>query len=232
MNPFVALGSAVATVRSVAQLAGMGTAAIRGALYGARLGAGAAFSRGVVEKLGVEIGRKVATSAAIARNAPSLVVEHAGSALEIGTKGQVAARVSEAAFRKVASSSVRGALSQIGRATFRGAAAGAVIDAVWAGFGIIGRVRDGSVSRDNATRHVAKRAARGAVAGAAGVAAASGTSALLAATGLGLLGAPVIVPLVAMATASSLAMRAFDRRFPSRFDPPKPDVRLRTATSL
>ncbi len=210
----------------------MGTAAIRGALYGARLGAGAAFSRGVVEKLGVEIGRKVASGAALVKQAPSLVVEHAGAALEIGTQGQVAARVSEATFRTAMSSTVRGALSQIGRATLRGAAAGAAIDVVWAAASLVGRVRDGSVSRDAAARQVATRAVRGAVAGAAGVAAASGTSALLAATGLGLLGAPVIVPLVAMATASSLAMRAFDRRFPSAIGAAEPNVRLEAGASL
>jgi hypothetical protein len=204
-------------VRSVAQLAGMGTAALRGALYGARLGAGAAgaaFGRGVVEKLGVEVGKRAATTAAMVRNAPSLIVEHAGAALEIGTQGRVAARVSEATLHAIASSTVRGALSQVARATLRGAAAGAAIDAIGSAIGLIGHVRNGSMTKDAAARRVAKRAGRGAVAGAAGVAAASGTAALLAATGLGVLGAPIVVPLVAMAAASSFAMTAFDRRFP------------------
>jgi hypothetical protein len=205
------------TARSLAELAGVGTAALRGGLYGARLGAGAAgaaFGRGVVEKLGVEVGKRVARTAAMVRGAPSLVVEHGGASLEIGTQGRVAARVSEATLRTIASSTVRGALSQIARATLRGAAAGAAIDALWSGVGLIGQVRAGSITRDAAARRVAKRAGRGAVAGAAGVAAASGTSALLAATGLGMLGAPVVVPLVAMAAASSFVMAAFDRRFP------------------
>jgi hypothetical protein len=162
----------------------------------------------------------VATTTALVRGAPSLIVEHGGASLEIGTHGQVAARVSEATLRTIAASTVRGALSQIGRATLRGAAAGAAIDALWSGLGLIGEVRNGSITKDAAARRVAKRAGRGAVAGAAGVAAASGTSALLAATGLGIFGAPVVVPLVAMATASSLAMRAFDRRFPDAHSKP------------
>ncbi len=224
MNPLVALSSAATALRSVAQLTGVGPAALRGALYGARLGAGlagAAFGRGVVEKLGVEVVKRVATTAALVKSVPSLIVEHGGTSLEIGAQGQVAARVSEATLRTIAASTVRGALSQIGRATLRGAAAGAAIDAIWSGLGLIRQVRDGSMTKDAATRRVAKRAGRGAVAGAAGVAAASGTSALLAATGLGILGAPVVVPLVAMAAASSFAMRAFDRRFPDASSKPE-----------
>jgi hypothetical protein len=116
----------------------------------------------------------------------------------------------------LARTSTRGALVGIGRAAAGGAAAGAVIDGGIAGVQAFLAVRRGEIAPREAVRTVGLYAARGAVAGAVGVAAAGAVAAGMAATGLAVVGAPVAVPFAAMLAVGTLASRAFDRRFGTR----------------
>jgi hypothetical protein len=88
-----------------------------------------------------------------------------------------------------------------------------VVDGVFGVVEGVKAVRAGTLSRREAAVLVGKRTARGAVAGAGGVAVAGAASALVAATGLAIGGAPVVVPLVAMAAAGVAISKGFDRLF-------------------
>lgn len=208
-------------IHAVASLAARGVPAVRSAVHGARIGAGADFARATVERLGVTVAAPSARSAASSVGAAAtsalvkgdLGVARGGVALRMTPTGAVAASVTEELVASAARATTRGALAQIGRATAVGALGGAALDAAFAGLEILPRLRDGSLDRAAAAMHVGKRAARGAAAGAAGVAAAGAVSAVVAATGVTLAGAPVVVPLAAMVAAGALASRAFDRRF-------------------
>ncbi len=213
--------SVLSALQSAAALATRGVPAIRAAIHGARLGAGARFARSTVEKLGVH----VATAEALTPVAADLAkatgvtalrevgVASAGISLKVSRFGTVTATVSEELVQAAAKTTVRGALATIGRATALGALGGAAVDAAWAGFAMIPGLRAGTVDRRTAAMHIGKRAARGAVSGAASVAAAGAVSAVVAATGITLVGTPVVVPLAAMIAAGALVARAFDRRF-------------------
>ena len=207
---------------SLAVLATRGVPAVRAALYGARLGAGAAFSKASLSVLGIGV-RSTSAAAAPIEAAVGAVggvpvvrvmgIAGAGVALRLSPIRGVAATVSEELVSVVARSTVRGALAAVGRATLLGAAGGAVIDAAMAGVALAPGLRAGTVDRRDAAREIGKRAIRGAACGAAGVAAAAAVSAGIAATGFTIASAPVVVPIVTMVAASALVARAFDRRF-------------------
>ncbi len=211
MNVLSTARGAARLAKAAVDLAAFGVPSIRGALFGARVGAGARFGSKVLERLGISVGESVAQAASGAL--PSLAVVRDGITVELAQSGSVNARVSHAAVAAARTATIGRAMANVGRATMQGAGAGAILDAAAASVNVVSRVRAGHLATSEATRIVLKHAIRGAVAGAAGVAAASGTSAVLAATGLGVLGAPVVIPLVVMVSASRLAMRAFDHRF-------------------
>ena len=214
MSLFGALQSALA-------LATRGVPAVRAAVHGARLGAGARFARSTVEKLGVHVVAAEALSPLAASLAKAtdgatmreIGIATAGVSLRVTRLGSITATVSEELVHAAARSTARSALATIGRATALGALGGAALDAAWAGFALIPGLRAGTVDGRSAAMHVGKHAARGALAGAASVAAAGAVSAVVAATGITLVGTPVVVPLAAMVAAGALATRAFDRRF-------------------
>jgi hypothetical protein len=216
--------------RRTAGLALIGVPAIRAALHGARIGAGRAFGPVVVRKLGVDVlpgaARALGDAIANATGEAGLVITRGGHVLRTGarelilhTRGGVQLRVtpsgaraaaSESLVRDIARGSARAAWRGIGRATVYGAAAGAVLDGVAAGTNAYRAVQRGEMDGASALRHVGVHAARGAVVGATGVAAAGAVSVVVAASGLTLLGAPVVLPLATMVTAGALAGRAFD----------------------
>lgn len=220
-------------LKSIASLATRGVPAVRSGIFGARLGAGAGFGKSTVEQLGIKVaapaleaataiakGSSALEPTAIAKGAAALVarevaVARSGVSLTMNAGGGVAATVTEELVSSVARSTVRRALAQIGRATAFGALGGAAIDAVIAGVEMAPGVRDGSIERNVAARHIGKRAARGATAGAVGVVAAGAVSAAVAAAGITIAGAPVVIPIVAMVAAGAFASRIFDRRFGS-----------------
>lgn len=214
-------------LQTAAALATRGVPAIRAAISGARLGAGARFAASTLETLGIRVVSSP-TTAQVARQAPveaimsaaggapllSIVaVRRSGIALRLLPTGGVAATVSEEIVSAAARSTVRGALMTIGRATAIGAFGGAAIDAVLAGIAVAPGLRAKTVTGREAAMRIGKRALRGAVAGGAGVVAAGAVSAAVAATGLTLASAPVVVPLVAMVGVGAYASRVFDRRF-------------------
>jgi hypothetical protein len=210
-------------LQTAAALATRGIPAIRAAISGARLGAGARFAASTLETLGIRVVSSPTTAQApveaimsAAGGAPLLsivAVRRSGIALRLLPTGGVAATVSEEIVSAAARSTVRGALMTIGRATAIGAFGGAAIDAVLAGIAVAPGLRAKTVTGREAAMRIGKRALRGAVAGGAGVVAAGAVSAAVAATGLTLASAPVVVPLVAMVGVGAYASRVFDRRF-------------------
>jgi len=126
------------------------------------------------------------------------------------------ATVSGDAVQAMARTTARGAMAGIGRAAFGGAAAGALVDGGLAGVHAVGAFRRGEINPRQAVRKIGIYAARGAVAGAAGVAAAGVVSAGIAATGFTLVGAPVAIPIVTMVAVGAVASKYFDRRFGTR----------------
>lgn len=217
-------------LHNAAVLATRGVPAVRAAVYGARIGAGAAFStaasaRAKLATLGIGVSGAAPgvalppVEAALTAGAGGVIpvlkvtaVSKAGVSLRATPLG-IGATVSEELVATAARSTVRGALSAVGRATAVGAAGGAVVDAAMTAIALVPSLRAGRLSPKGAATEIGISAARGALSGAAGVAAAGVVSAGIAATGLTIAGAPVVVPLVTMVAASALVARAFDRRF-------------------
>lgn len=220
--------------RLISDLAAKGIPAVRAALHGARVGAGAAFSPAVVERLGIAVlpvtTRRLGEAIAAATGGTGLVLQRGGATvragarefvlhakdglmLRVASKGGVDVAVSRDAVRAIARTSTRGALLGAGRAVLGGAVAGAVLDGAIAGAWALRAVYLGESDARHAARFVAKRAVRGALAGSLGVAAAGIVSAGIAATGISLVGAPVVVPLATMIAAGAAATRVFDRVF-------------------
>jgi len=204
--------SVLTTAKSAIGMAARGLPAIRAALHGARLGAGAAFTPAVVERLGVQVVQDLPNAAQEGVRA-MMVLGKDGVALRMSAVGGVGAVVSQSAVRSVAMSTARAALAGVGRAVRQGAVAGAVVDGMFGVVEGVQAVRAGTLTRKGAAALVGKRAARGAVAGAGGVAAAGAASALVAAAGLALGGAPIVVPFVAMAATGIALSRGFDKLF-------------------
>ncbi|HTJ81149.1 MAG TPA: hypothetical protein VL400_05475 [Polyangiaceae bacterium] len=234
VSPF-ALGSAFTdSARAALGIAAKGLPAVRAALWGARLGAGRALDKATIERLGVEVVRDVSSAAkaeavgaaaAIATAEPlgvaglartgartAVIMGKDGVALKLTPLGTPSAVVSEGAVQTVARATTRTAFAGVARAARQGAVAGAVIDGAFGAVEAVRAVRAGKLERKEGVMLVGKRAARGAVVGGAGVAAAAVASAAVAATGIGI-GAPVLVPLVAMAAAGVAVTRGFDRVF-------------------
>lgn len=214
--------SILSAIQAAAALATRGVPAIRSAVSGARLGAGAKFARSTIETLGVRVAGPAAAAftpiGSLAKTATGVAlrevgVQGAGVTLRITPMGGVAATVSEEVVMAAARSTARGAFASIGRATALGALGGAALDAIIAGVEVAPGLHTGTIDRRAAALHVGKRAARGAAAGAAGVAAAGAVSAAVAVTGITFVGTPIVVPLAAMVAAGALVSRAFDRRF-------------------
>lgn len=195
-------------IQAALTLGTRGIPAIRSGVFGARLGAGAAFARSTVERLGIRVG--AGEAAALATTGAA--IERGGVALSVSKTGAVAVSVSEGVVSAAARASVRTALAQVGRATAMGALGGAAVDAVIAGVEVVPALRAGTMDRADAAKAVGKRALRGAAAGAAGVAAAGAASAVVAATGITLAGAPVVVPLVAMVAAGAWVGKVVEKR--------------------
>ena len=207
---------------------------MRAAIHGARLGAGAAFSPAVIERLGLRVLPQSARmmAASLGRNAgeAALVMRRGGSVMRAGMRelvmhgregltlrvspsGGAVASVSNDAVRAMARTTVRGAISGIGRAAFGGAAAGALVDGGLAGIEAVRAYQRGEINPRQGVRRVGLYAARGAVAGAAGVAAAGVVSAGIAATGFVIVGAPIAIPIATMVAAGAAASKLFDQRF-------------------
>ncbi len=206
-------GSIAETARNAASLALKGLPAIRAALWGARIGAGALFDRTIVAKLGLEVADELPAVARVGTRR-AMILGRRGVALRVTPGGSVGAVVTNGSVAAIARSTTRSAFAGFARAAGHGAIAGAVIDA---GFGVVEAaraLRSHTLTRREAVALVGKRAARGAVAGGAGVAAAGAASALIAATGLTIIGAPIVVPFVTMAAVGVAASRGFDRLFP------------------
>lgn len=200
------------TAQSALGVATKGLPALRAALHGARLGAGAALDSKVIERLGIRVVRDLPITPEAGARA-LMVVGKDGVAMNMAGRIGVAASATESTIRTIARSSTTTALSGVLRATRQGAVAGAVVDAA---FGVVEgakAIREGSMTPKGAAGLVAKRAARGATSGAAGVAAAGAASAVVAATGLAFAGAPIVVPIVTMVAAGALVSRGFDRVF-------------------
>ncbi len=215
-------------IQTAAALALRGAPAIRAAVHGARLGAGARFAASTVEALGIRVAKTPVVALApveimadaLAKPAAHVAgITRGGVQLRMSPTGGVTATVSHELVAAAARMSTRGALATIGRATAVGALGGAAIDAAIAGLALVPALRMGTLNKKDAAVHVAKRAARGAAAGAASVAAAGAVSAGVAAVGLTFAGAPVVVPLVAMVTVGSVVTRAIDKRFPTELRP-------------
>lgn len=219
------------TAHAASSVAVKGLPAIRAALYGARLGAGKALDASVLERLGVTVARAALPTAntvgvigTTARagiepvGAALGVALHAkdGVALRLGAGGSIRAVASEGAVVAARGLTARGALAGIGRAATHGAIAGAIVDGAFAAIEAGAAVRSGAMSLEQAAIHTGTCTARGAVAGAAGVAAAGAAAALIAATGVAVAGAPVVVPIVAMMATGTLVSRKFDRMLAKR----------------
>lgn len=215
-------------IQTAAALALHGVPAIRAAVHGARLGAGARFAASTVEALGIRVQRTPVVALApvelvadgLAKPALRVAgITRGGVQLQMSPTGALKATVNHNLVAAAARVSSRGALATIGRATAVGALGGAAIDAALAGVALVPALRTGALSGKDAAVHVAKHAARGAVAGAASVAAAGAVSAGVAAVGLTFAGAPVVVPLVAMVTVGTVVTRAIDKRFSTALRP-------------
>ncbi|MFO0546886.1 MAG: hypothetical protein U0271_00795 [Polyangiaceae bacterium] len=218
--PHLLTRSLLQAVENAAGLAAKGIPAIRAALYGARLGAGAKLDAAVIERLGVRVVRSLRAAPAVATDTVAQAATASARALAIETRDGLSlgvggarlgqATVTDSAIAAARGLTVRGALVGLGRAASHGAAVGALVD------GAIGAVEAGlAVSRGRLTRGEAlafagKRAARGAASGAAGVAAAGAASALVAAAGISVAGAPFVVPLVAMVAVGTVVSRKVD----------------------
>jgi hypothetical protein len=226
------LMSAAKLGRDAARVAMTGVPAVRAALHGARLGAGPNFAFEVVERLGISVlpepakriakglvqggkslGIALARRGAVLRAEPQRVVVHSadGVHLTVAPGGSVSASAAEDTVRSIAGSSARTALRGIGRAAAQGALAGAVLDGSLAAWTAWRALRKGTLTQRQAGMHVLLGASRGAVAGAVGVTAAGLVSAGVAFTGITVAGAPIVLPIVTMATAGTLAGRTFDR---------------------
>lgn len=215
------------TAHAASSVAAKGLPAVRAALYGARLGAGQTLDASVIERLGVIVARAALPLGGVGPKVgaalPLATIEPVGEALgvalrakdgiglHLGAGGRVRAVASEGAIEAARRLTTRGALAGIGRAASHGAIAGAVVDGAFAAIEAGAAFRRGEIDLEGAARHAGTGAARGALSGAAGVAAAGAASALLAATGLAVSGAPVVVPIVAMMAAGTLVSRRFDR---------------------
>ena len=223
--------------RAAAQVAAKGLPAMRAAMHGARLGAGKAFSPAVIEALGVSVvpmtAKALATSIGRGAGEAAIVLERGGSVVKAGMRelvvhgkegmtlrvsptGGAVATVSGEAVLAMARTGVRGAVRGIGRAALGGAAAGALVDAGFAGLDAARELQRGEIGRRAAAKKVGLHAARGAVSGVAGVAAAGIVSAGIAATGLTIVGAPVAIPIATMVAAGAMTSKWFDRRFGTR----------------
>lgn len=209
---FLPATSALATARAALGVATKGLPAIRAALNGARIGAGAAFGPAVVERLGVQVVAEAPVATAIGARSLMLVGKD-GVALQMSGVGRVAASATEGAVRSVSLLSKRAAFAGALRAVRQGAAIGLVVDGAFGAYEAVKGVREGKLDRREGALLVGKRAARGAIAGAGGVAVAGAASAVVAATGLAIGGAPVVVPFVAMAAAGMAISKGFDRIF-------------------
>ena len=203
--------SVMTTAKAALGVAARGLPAIRAALHGARIGAGAAFSPALVKRLGVEVVNDL-PSAAQEGAKQMMVLGKDGVALRMSAVGGVGAVVSESAVRSVGMSTTRAALMGVGRAVRQGAVAGAVVDGVFGVVEGVRAVRAGTLTKKGAAKLAGKRAARGAVAGAGGVAAAGAASAMVAAAGLSI-GAPVVIPFIAMAATGVAISKGFDKLF-------------------
>lgn len=220
-------------IRETVLVAVGGISAVRAALYGARLGAGETLSPAVIQRLGVHVipttARAVADAIARRTGETAVMLRHGEKVLRAGTNGlivqasdgialQVSSRaitatVTHDVVRTIARTSARSALAGVGRAAMQGGAAGAVLEGAFAGIEAFVAVRREEMTLAEAVRHVGKRTARGAVAGAAGVAMAGAISAGVAATGLSVMAAPVVLPVVTMVATSAMAAHLFDRIF-------------------
>ncbi len=211
-----------------------GVPAVRAALHGARLGAGASFGPAVIESLGLRVlpqsaravadslGRHAGEAAVVLKRGGAVVragvhefVLHGGEGvtLRVSPRGGAMASVSRETVRAMGRTTVRGAVAGIGRAAFGGAAAGAVVDGGMASYAAVRAFRRGEINQRQAMRSVGLHAARGAVSGAAGVAAAGIVAAGLAATGVTILAAPVAIPIATMIAVGAAVSQLFDRRF-------------------
>jgi len=215
-------GSVMETARSAANVALKGLPAIRAALWGARIGAGALFDRAVVGRLGIEVAEELPAVATVgARSA--MVLGRDGVAVRLTKGAGVAAVVTEGSVGAIATSTTRSAFFGLAKAARQGAVAGALIDGGFGVFEAVRGMRANQLTRRGAAMLVGKRAARGAVAGGAGVAAAGAASALIAVTGISLVGAPIVFPLVTMAAVGLAASHGFDRLFPDAKGPTPQD---------
>jgi hypothetical protein len=211
-QPIVVRGKLHETARTALGIATRGLPAIRAALHGARLGAGIAFGSSVIERLGVKVVRDLPETASLASRAMTVHGKD-GISLRLTALGGAAVTVSESTVQAVARGTARTALTGIGRAARQGALAGAAVDGL---LGVVEGVRglqSGKLTRGQAAWLAGKRAARGAVSGAGGVAAAGAASAVLAATGISIAGAPIVVPIVVMTAAGLAISRGFDKAF-------------------
>lgn len=185
---------------------------MRAALHGARLGAGAALDAKIVERLGIGVVHDLPATAREGARA-LMVVGRDGVALRLAGASGVEATASASAIRAIATSSTRAAFAGVARAARQGALAGALVDGMFGAVEGLRATRAGQMSVRSAATLTAKRAARGATAGAAGVVAAGAASAVIAATGIAIAGAPIVVPLVTMAAAGAAVSHGFDKLF-------------------
>ncbi len=207
-----ALTTLTQSARAAIGVATKGLPAVRAALWGARIGAGTALDVATVERLGVEVVRE-APSLAKTGVRTAMILGKDGVAVKLGPGGGVTAVVTESSVRSVARATTRTAFAGVARAARQGAVAGAIVDGAFGAVEAIRAVRDGQMSRREGVMLAGKRTARGAVVGGASVAAAGAASAVLAATGIAVAGAPIIVPLVTMAAAGVVVTKGFDRLF-------------------
>ncbi len=210
-----------------------GLPALRAAMHGARLGVGRAGLTDALQRMGIAVLPRAASSGPTAivagtavpamtlaaaghvvRAGADAVVLHArdGVSLGVGASGRTIASASTEMVGALGRLAPRGAFAAIGRSTLGGAAAGAVLEAVVASIGIVRSVRRGERSRMDGVRAIGMHAVRGAVSGGVGVASAGVVAAGVAAAGISAAGAPVALPLVTMILAGGAAARWFDRR--------------------
>ncbi len=211
-------------IHSAASMAARGVPAVQAAIHGARIGAGKRFTASTLETLGFKVAplavlavKPVESSLVVAEGALPMLrldkITRKGISLGLSPAGGMTATVSQELVTATAATTARAALMNVGRATAIGALGGAAIDVALAGFEILPLWRGGKITGETAAKRVGKRALRGAASGAAGVAAAAIVSAGVAASGLTMAAAPVVIPFVGMMAAGAMVARAFDKRW-------------------
>jgi hypothetical protein len=199
---------------SVASTLAKGIPALRAAVNGARIGAGAAFGAATLERLGIAVAAEAGPAVRALVPGPLAIALRSkdGLGLRVTALGGVSAGVTSRAVEAMRAVPLSRAALGVGRAGAQGAIAGALIDGTIAAVHAVKAVRSGEMTERDGVVYAATRMARGAAVGGVSVLAAGAASAAVAATGVAVVGAPVVVPIVTMVAVGALVGREIDKR--------------------